>query len=173
MARRVFFSFHYQNDIWKVNIVRNSHIVEGSAAAGFQDASLWEATKKQGEAAVKRIIDRGLENTSVTCVLIGLYTAQRQYVDYEIEQSVKCGNGLLGIHINNIPGNKTGIDAILDSMQGTVPAALIKHGAPIYTWDRNKFGDWVEEAYQKTLRPTIASTLSGLYSPFAFNPYLK
>src|SRR5579871_2477816 len=107
MARRVFFSFHYQHDIWKVNIVRNSHIVEGCAAAGFHDASLWEETKKKGDAAIKRLIDRGLENTSVTCVLIGAFTAQRQYVDYEIEQSVKCGNGLLGVHINNIPGINT------------------------------------------------------------------
>ena len=35
MPRKVFFSFHYERDIWRTNVVRNSGIVEGSAAAGF------------------------------------------------------------------------------------------------------------------------------------------
>src|SRR5580692_11614278 len=100
MARRVFFSFHYQEDIFRVNVIRNSGVALGNAAAGFQDASLWEKSKRQGAAAVKRLIDRALEGTSVTCVLIGQKTAKRRFVTYEIEQSVKRGNGLLGIHIN-------------------------------------------------------------------------
>lgn len=145
MARRVFFSFHYQEDIFRVNVIRKSGVVVGNAAAGFQDASLWEKTKKQGSAAVKRLIDRGLEGTSVTCVLIGQKTAERKYVTYEIEQSVKKGNGLLGIHINDIRDIKGGTDFLA----GAVPAALVKHGAPIYSWNRNSFKDWVEEAYQR------------------------
>lgn len=145
MARRVFFSFHYQQDIFRVNVIRNSGVVIGSSAAGFQDGSLWEKAKKRGSSVVKRIIDRGLENTSVTCVLIGRNTANRKYVTYEIEQSVKKGNGLLGIHINNIRDVKEG----RDFWQGEVPAALIKNNAPIYSWDRGSFGDWVEKAYQR------------------------
>lgn len=102
MARRVFFSFHYQNDIFRVNQIRNSHVVEGCAAAGFQDASLWEEAKRKGDASIKALIDKGLINTSVTVVLIGEETSQRKYVTYEIEQSIAMGNGLLGIHIHNI-----------------------------------------------------------------------
>ena len=49
MARRAFFSFHYQRDIWRVNQVRNIPNVTGCAAAGFQDASLWEEAKRKGE----------------------------------------------------------------------------------------------------------------------------
>jgi hypothetical protein len=145
MARRVFFSFHYQNDIFRVNVVRKSGVVIGTSAAGFHDASLWEKTKRRGSAAVKKLIDHGLEGTSVTCVLIGQKTANRKYVAYEIEQSVKKGNGLIGIHINNIPDIKRGTDF----WQGEVPAALKKHNAPIYSWDRRSFGDWVEKAYQR------------------------
>jgi hypothetical protein len=81
---------------FRVNVVRKSGVVLGTAAACFQDASLWEKTKKQGTEAVKRLIDRGLEGTMVTCVLIGQKTASRRYVTYEIQQSVKRGNGLLG-----------------------------------------------------------------------------
>ena len=41
MARRVFFSFHYQRDIWRVNQIRSIPNVTGCSAAGFQDASIW------------------------------------------------------------------------------------------------------------------------------------
>lgn len=144
MARRVFFSFHYERDIWRTNVVRNSGIVEGNAAAGFHDASLWEEAKKKGDAEVKKLIDKGLIGTSVTVVLIGAQTAQRKFVDYEIEQSIARGNGLLGIYISGIKDSNGNTDT-----QGPAPARLIQVGAPCYTWDRSKFGDWVEAAYKK------------------------
>lgn len=144
MARRVFFSFHYERDIWRTNVVRNSGIVEGNAAAGFHDASLWEEAKKKGDAEVKKLIDNGLIGTSVTVVLIGAQTAQRRFVNYEIEQSIARGNGLLGIYIGGIKNSSGNTDT-----QGSVPASLTEAGAPCYTWDRNKFGDWVEAAYKK------------------------
>jgi len=102
MAKRVFFSFHYQRDIWRVNQIRKAHVVEGTAAAGFQDASLWEETKRKGDEAIKALIDKGLQGTSVTAVLIGSETSSRKYVKYEIDQSVKRGNSLLGIYIHNL-----------------------------------------------------------------------
>lgn len=140
MARRVYFSFHYE-DIWKVNQIRNSHIVEGCTAAGFMDASLWERVRRRGDAAIKRAIDQGLENTSVTCVLIGTKTWERKYVRYEIEESIARGNGLIGIHIHNVK-DRFGKACL----KGRVPASLKNSGASIYVWDRTRFGDWIEEA---------------------------
>ncbi len=55
MARRVFFSFHYQRDIFRVNQIRSITNITGCAAAGFQDASLWEDAAKKGEAAIKKL----------------------------------------------------------------------------------------------------------------------
>ena len=147
MARRVFFSFHYENDVWRASIVRNSHVVEGTAAAGFQDASLWEEAKKKGDEALKRLIKAGLESTTVTAVLIGAETASRKWVDYEIQQSIERGNGMLGVYIDEIKGKdgKT-------SARGTVPRRLNDIGAPVYVWDRDKFGAWVESAAKKAGR---------------------
>ena len=88
MARRVFFSFHYQRDIWRVNQIRNIGEIVGSSAAGFHDCSLWEEAESQGEAAVKALIDEGLKNTSVTVVCIGNKTAGRKYINYEISESI-------------------------------------------------------------------------------------
>jgi hypothetical protein len=144
MARRVFFSFHYQRDLWRVNVVRNSGAVEGVSAAGFHDASLWEETNKRGDYAVKKLIDTGLEGTSVTVVLIGAQTASRKYVSYEIEQSLARRNGLLGIRIENIK-NQLG----MTDVAGPIPPALSQARAPIYQWEYGRLGQWVEEAYKQ------------------------
>ena len=144
MARRVFFSFHYQRDLWRVNVVRNSGTIAGVSAAGFNDASLWEEAKKKGDDAIKRLIDTGLMDTTVTVVLIGAETANRKYVSYEIEQSIARRNGIFGIRINNIKGSNGSTDP-----PGPVPAGLNKIGAPVYTWEYGKLGEWVEKAYKK------------------------
>jgi hypothetical protein len=143
MARKVFFSFHYERDIWRTNVVRNSGVIDGSSAAGFHDASLWEEAKKKGDAEVKKLIDKGLVGTSVTVILIGAETAGRKFVDYEIEQSLARGNGLLGIYISGIKDQNGKTDT-----QGAAPLRLTKAGASCYYWDRDKFRDWVEAAYK-------------------------
>src|SRR5487761_1557391 len=99
-GRRVFFSFHYKEDVWRASNVRNSGQLDARAAAGWNDASLWEKTKRDGDAAVRRLIDDGLEGTSVTAVLIGAHTAGRQWVTYEITKSIERGNGLIGVRIH-------------------------------------------------------------------------
>jgi Thoeris protein ThsB, TIR-like domain len=144
MARKVFFSFHYKRDLWRANVVRNSGVVEGISAAGFNDASLWEETKGKGDVAIKKLIDSGLDGTTVTVVLIGAETANRKYVSYEVEQSVARGNGILGIRINNIKGQDGRTDP-----PGAVPAALTTIGAPVYAWEYGKLGEWVEKAYKE------------------------
>jgi hypothetical protein len=105
---------------------------------------LWEETKRQGDAAVKKLIDSGLDGTTVTVVLIGAETANRKFVSYEVERSIARGNGILGIRINNIKDKDGRPDP-----PGAVPAALNSIGAPVYTWEYGKLGEWVETAYKK------------------------
>ena len=104
MARRVFFSFHYENDILRVGQIRNSGIVlaPGDSAAGFTDAASWESVRREGDTGIKKWIDDELNGTSVTVVLIGSQTANRPWVNYEIIESTKRGNGLLGVYIHNV-----------------------------------------------------------------------
>ncbi len=106
MANRVFFSFHYQDVIdFRANVVRNHWLTKSDReAAGFYDASIWERAKKQGDVALKRLINGGLDNTTNTCVLIGTNTYARPWVKYEILKSFKRGNHLFGVHINAIKG---------------------------------------------------------------------
>ncbi len=142
MPRRVFLSFHYQRDIWRVNQIRNIGEIVGTAAAGFHDASLWEEAKKKGDAAVKAMIDEALKNTSVTVVCIGAATAGRKYIDYEINRSIARGNGLLGIQIHELKDRAGHSDT-----PGATPAALTKAGASVYKYvDHARLAARIEEA---------------------------
>jgi hypothetical protein len=100
MAKRVFFSFHYQDVVdFRANVVRNHNVVKEDNG-GFFDASIWESAKKQGDLALKRLINDALENTTVTVVLIGTHTYARRWVHYEIMKSLERGNKVIGVHIN-------------------------------------------------------------------------
>jgi hypothetical protein len=102
MARRCFFSFHYQDVIdFRANVVRKHNITKDDNG-GFFDASIWETAKKQGDVALKRLINGGLENTTATAVLIGSGTYARRWVHYEVMKSIERGNFVIGIHINGI-----------------------------------------------------------------------
>ncbi len=101
--RRVFFSFHYQNDIWKVNQVRQSwreNYKNTGEDEGFFDASIWENSQKTGSDSLKNLIRNGMKNTSVTCVLVGAMTYERRWVRYELARSVIKQNGLLAVDIH-------------------------------------------------------------------------
>ncbi len=105
MARRTFFSFHYQHDVSRAWIVRNSWVTKVAQGeredAGFFDGSVFEAARV-GDENLKRFLRDGLSNTTVTCVLVGAHTASRRWVRYEIFRSFMRGNGLLAIRINSI-----------------------------------------------------------------------
>jgi hypothetical protein len=105
MAKRVYFAFHYQDVIdFRANVVRKHNALTSAERAGYFDASIWEEAEKQGDLALKRMINSELRNTSVTAVLIGSQTYARTWVRYEIFKSLEVGNTLLGIHINSIKG---------------------------------------------------------------------
>jgi len=106
MAKRVFFSFHYQDVIdFRANVVRNHWKSKPNReSAGYFDASVWESAKKKGAIAIKRLINSAIKNTSNTCVLIGSETYNRKWVSYEIMKSMMEGNHIFGVHINSIKG---------------------------------------------------------------------
>jgi len=67
----------------------------------FLDHADWERVKLGGDAAIKQWINSQLDGSSVTVVLIGTETSQREYVKYELKKSWEEGKGILGIYIHN------------------------------------------------------------------------
>ena len=111
MPRYTFFSFCYEDvKNFKVNVVRNSWLLNNSSDS-FIDGSIWEKEKSIGVTVIKNLIETGLKKTSVTSVLIGNETANRQWVKYEIVKSFEKGNGIFGIHINRIRDKEQAISA--------------------------------------------------------------
>ena len=142
MARRVFYSFHYQRDIWRINQIRSIPNITGCSAAGFQDASLWEEAKKKGDSNIKKMIDDALYNTSVTVVFIGNQTANRKFIKYEIEQSIARGNGVVGIQIHHLKNQNQETDE-----PGSTPKLLEDNGFKVYKYvDHEKLAARIEEA---------------------------
>lgn len=105
MTRKVFYSFHYENDVFRVQQVRNMGIFEENQPATPND---WEEIKKEGDSSIQKWIDENLEGKSCLIVLIGADTANRKWVKYEIKKAWEAGKGVLGIYIHNLKDPKTG-----------------------------------------------------------------
>ena len=157
MARRVFFSFHYEEDINRSMVVRNSWVTQGKEVAGFIDKVEFEKVKKEGKEAICRWIDKQLVGTSVTVVLIGKETLNRPFVQYEIRKSVERGNAIIGVCIHNIKDmitQKTSVKGnphtIIGYYDGKIPAYFddICDGLYDYLEDNGycNLGIWIEEA---------------------------
>jgi hypothetical protein len=155
MARKVFFSFHFKRDAWRAGQVRNSDLLADEDEYGVIDAAEWEKIEKEGDAAVQRWINDQLKNTSVTVVLIGAETAERDWIDYEIRRSWERGNALLGVRIDKVKDQHGKTDTAgpnpLDNIRLTNGEALSSI-FKTYDWvsddGRNHLGDWVEDAYK-------------------------
>ena len=120
MARRVFYSFHYENDNWRAATVRNIGKVEGNKAASDND---WETIKKGGDTAIKNWISQQMSGRTCTGVLAGSDTANRKWINHEIIQSWNNGLGVLVIYIHNLK-NCFGKQSVM----GDNPLDYITHG---------------------------------------------
>lgn len=146
MARRVFFSFKYE-DVSRAMVVRNSWVTQGCESAGFVDKADFEKIKKEGDKAIKNWIDKQIEGTSVTVVLVGEKTCGSRWVKYEIEKSKERGNGLLGVDISKI-----------NDLQGNTSerCGQLPEGYSFYLWNNEdgyrNLGEWIEKAAKEVGR---------------------
>lgn len=101
----VFYSFHFDNDVMRVQQIRNIGAIEGNSAV---NANEWEQIKRNGKAAVQNWIDQNMKYKRCVIVLIGSQTASRPWVRYEIERAWNQGKAIIGIHIHNIKCARTG-----------------------------------------------------------------
>ena len=153
MARKTFFSFHYERDVWRAGQVRNCDMIPTEDEYGFIDSVDWESIKRQGDEAVERWINAQLQSTSVTVVLIGTETAGRPWVRHEIVESWNRGNGILGVWIHNVKDQdrRTDVPGANPFDQFRLPDnTLLSSVCKTYDWviddGRNNLGKWIEDA---------------------------
>ena len=97
--RQVFFSFSYKNDNWRASQVRNMGKVEQNST--FSDNE-WEEVKEKSDDKIKEWIDNQMIGRTCTIVLAGSQTANRKWINYEIEKSWENGMGVVVIYIHNL-----------------------------------------------------------------------
>jgi len=103
--RKVFYSFHFGNDVMRVQQVRNMGKLEGDEPVTH---NTWETVKRGGEVAIKKWIDDNIRSKDCVIVLIGKDTASRDLVKYEIEKAWNSGKPIFGIYIHNLKCPNTG-----------------------------------------------------------------
>jgi hypothetical protein len=99
MATPVFYSFHFDNDVFRVQQVRNIGALEDNKPVSPNE---WEQVRRSGDEAIKRWIAANMNYRRCVVVLVGLETAERRWVRYEIEKAWNDGKGLFGIYIHNL-----------------------------------------------------------------------
>lgn len=154
MAKRnVFYSFHFDNDVMRVQQVRNMGVIEGNTPVL---PNAWEEVKRNGDKAIENWIDDNMKGKSCAVVLIGADTSKRPWVKYEIKKAWESRKGIVGIHIHNLECPNTGT-----SKQGADPLKLFtfkRDGVIVYPKTYNQkstdayndiksnLDEWIEEA---------------------------
>lgn len=156
MARRVFYSFHFQADHWRAGQVRNMGVIEGNPPVSDND---WEAVKRGGDAAIERWIADQMQGRSCAVVLIGAQTAGRKWISHEIVKAWNDGKGIVAVYVHNLldqsrARSPRGSDPFAGITVGGVPMSSIVRSydppdTPLksaYLHISENLAAWVEEA---------------------------
>lgn len=143
MARKVFFSFHYERDVRRIVQVRNSWVVrrDGEAQPFYDKAEFEEAKRRAG--GIEEWIEQQLKGTSVTVILFGAETYDRKWVRHEIKRSYELNKGILAIDIHRIKDPQKGSD-----VKGKNPLdfwSIEKDGRKVYFSEMYQTYDWMND----------------------------
>ncbi len=152
--RQIFYSFHYDNDVFRVQQIRNIGALEDNKPVS---ANNWETVKRGGETSIKKWIDENLKYKSCLVVLIGNETANRKWVKYEIEKAWNDGKAVLGIYVHNLKCLRNGTCSQganpFDAFQlnnGKLLSSVVKCYNPksndAYNDIKSNIEDWIENA---------------------------
>ena len=103
--RQVFYSFCFDDDVMRVQQIRNMGVVDGDEPVSPNE---WEQLQRK-DGGVKKWIDDNMAYRSCVVVLVGKRTAERKWVKYEIEKAWNENKGLLGIYIHNLKCPRNGL----------------------------------------------------------------
>ncbi|MEZ0542549.1 TIR domain-containing protein [Fibrella arboris] len=158
MARKVFFSFHYERDSHRVSQIRECNsITQHFIKTPFLPKSEWESIERTGPIAIKKWIDSNMEGTSVVILCFGLETHLRPWVKYELEKAHKEKRGIIAVNMNGMKTMSHQVDLPstnpLNNAFDQNGIELIRYSAYLtYHWinddGRNNINNWVETAAQ-------------------------
>jgi hypothetical protein len=148
MSRRIFIAYQHADQMKAkgFNLMSYADNVDVS----FVGRHLLDPVDSTNADYIRAKVREQMSGTSVTVVLLGDDTADSSWVDWEIEESLDKGNGLVGIRLG-------------DGAQ--VPQRLVDCGAEILDWfrpdDVHEFTDAIERAAAAARRAPLLVAASG------------
>lgn len=146
MPRKVFYSFHFDNDNWRAGQIRNIGSVEGDKPV---NGNKWEEVKSKSDLSIRTWIDENLKDKSCLVVLIGEKTSERKWVNYEISKAWELGKAVCGIYIHKLE-DSNGKQSIKgrNPLAGYIPVFESDFTSSIYVYNdiKNNITDLVEKA---------------------------
>ena len=151
--RQVFYSFCFDDDVMRVQQIRNMGLVDGDEPVSPNE---WEQLQRK-DGGIKKWIDDNMSYRSCIIVLVGQHTAGRKWVKYEIEKAWNDGKGLFGIQIHNLkcPRNGLGTQGVnpfdqFNLKDGRKLSSVVKFYNPktndAYGDIKENLSSWVEAA---------------------------
>ena len=145
MAKSVFYSFHYDRDVHRVQLVRNINALEGQPVLNAQE---WEKVRQGGQASIKEWIDK------LNDFVKNVYLIEKAWADKK---------PLLGIRIHGLSSlgtvDSAGPSPFDQASVGTVPVfdpTVIDWAGKIdskatYNTLRNRIESWSTQGAVKSL----------------------
>jgi hypothetical protein len=133
-SRHVFISFDHE-DLNEVNLLRGQ-AKNDKVDLQFDDHSVKEAFDSTNSDYIKRQIREKIERCSVTVVYLSDKTASSKWVNWEIEESIKRGKGVIGVYKG-------------DKAPAHVPPAFQQNDCRSVKWEHAALKKAIEDASTK------------------------
>lgn len=131
ISRHVFISFDHE-DLDEVNLLRGQ-AKNDKLDLHFDDHSVKEPYDSANADYIKRNIREKIYRCSVTVVYLSEKTASSKWVNWEIEESLKRGKGVIGVYKGDTPPAR-------------VPPAFQQNGCKAVKWEHAALTKVIEDA---------------------------
>ncbi len=131
VSRHVFISFAHE-DMDEVNLLRGQ-AKNDKVDLQFDDHSVKEPYDSTNADYIKRQIREKIDRCSVTMVYLTDQSASSKWVNWEIEESIKRGKGVIGVYNGDAPPAK-------------LPSVFQQNGCKAVKWEHAQMTKAIEEA---------------------------
>jgi hypothetical protein len=118
-----------------VNMLRGQ-AKNSNSDLNFYDYSVKEPFDSANSDYIKRKIREKIDRSSVTVVFLSNKAASSKWVNWEIEESIKRGKGVIGVYKS-------------DNYPTTLPSAFRENGCKIVKWEHDALIKAIENASAK------------------------
>lgn len=134
VKRNVFISFS-SDDLSEVNLLRGQAKNDNNDLE-FSDRSLKEPFNSENAEYIKRGIREKIDQASVTMVYLSNNSASSKWVNWEIQESLRKGKGVIGVYKG-------------DSAPKKLPTAFKENNLKTVKWGHKEMSDAIEQSSKK------------------------